>query len=158
MIVRHIRRPQSSPDGPWWLIRCDCGWKGQTPDMGRKSAEIDASLEQLYRGHLAADEARTYLLVDSRTPQSFQPLEVWLADAADPENAMTEELARQAFASQPTIEGVFVMPWGEPTVLVAERVEDGVHIGSYRMESGELAELPIGEVRTPDGRVFRLGQ
>jgi hypothetical protein len=151
--LRHIRRPSSQPDGPWSLIRCDCGWEGRTVGTGRTGPEIDASLEQVFRAHLPEAEARTYLLVDSRSPPDNASLEDLLAECG------TVEEARAAFAAQPQIVGTFVMPIGEPVVLLRERIDDDVHFGTYcAADDPAEAELPVGEVRTPDGKVFRLDQ
>lgn len=146
----------SRPVGPYRAIRCDCGWEGRTPALGRSERDIDGSLEQVFRDHLPAAEARTHLLVDSRTPDEWQSLDEWLAQAR--EEGWSEAQARAAFASQPPIYGTFVMPIGEPVVLVADRVEGGVHHGTYQTPDGQRGELPVGEVRTPEGRVFRLDE
>src|SRR5437899_2416439 len=108
--VRHIRRPQARQDGPWRRIRCDCGWDGQTLGGGRSEAEIETSLELIYRSHLPEGEELTYLLVDSRAPDD--------ADGGP-------------------IVGVFVMPIGEPVTLLASCEIDGVHHGSFRNAAGE---------------------
>jgi hypothetical protein len=124
--------------------------------MARKPAQIDAALEQLFREHLPEDERRTHLLVDSRQPDEFVSLEGMLGLVG--EEFETEEHARAAYAAQPTIIGTFVMPIGEPVILIADRFEDGTHHGTYRTHAGETGELPIGEIKTPEGRVFRLDE
>lgn len=157
--MRHLRRPSVNPDDEgWWPIHCDCGWHGRTPFMGRPRESIVASLEEVYRAHLPAGEERTHLLVDTREPEENRSLEEWLELSAGEEPELTEAQARAAHAAQSPVVGVFVMPIGEPVTLVADRFEDGVHNGSYRDASGVLHELPIGEVWTADGRVFRLEQ
>lgn len=157
-MIRHLRRHSVKPEDGWWLIRCDCGWEGRTPFMQRQRAAIAASLEVVYREHLPAGEERTHLLVDTREPEENLSLEEWLDLAADEESELTEAQARAAYAAQSPVIGTFVMPIGEPVMLVADRYEDGVHNGSYRDAAGVLHELPIGEVTTADGRVFRLGE
>jgi hypothetical protein len=159
MSIRHLRRLVSRPEGPCRLIRCECGWEGRTPDMGRTEAEVDASLERIYRDHLPVDEARTHLLVDSRENPDFQDLDWWLDQAPRLENGKPDRAwARAHYSAQPRIIGTFVMPIGEPVTLVADRLERGVHFGTYRNAEQELAELPIGEVMTTEGRVFRLDE
>lgn len=152
-LCKHIRRPASMPDGGWWIIRCDCSWEGRTPDMGRPATVIDASLEQIFRAHLPEGEAKTHLLVDARPNPDWQELDWWLG-----RSGLDEVAARAEFANQPAIIGTFVMPFGEPVLLLSERVDDDVHFGTYRTSDGDEAELPVGEVRTPEGRVFRLDQ
>jgi hypothetical protein len=134
------------------VIACDCGWEGHTAQMARKPLEIDEALEQLFRAHLPPDERQTYLLVDSRRPTSSSPLE-----------QMGEDSDRGAqspggLSAQPTIVGTFVMPEGARCCSPTGS-RTGCTTGRYRTRRGrETRELPIGEVRTPEGRVFRLDE
>lgn len=129
--MRHIRRPQTPVRGTLRL-GCDCGWHGaHVPRPGETAEQGADQLNAAYRRHLSANEARTYLLLDTRP----------------------------AGEDRDTIVGNFVMPIGDPILLEASREEDGVHYGSFRMGPAEpLEELPVGEVRTPDGKVFRLDE
>jgi hypothetical protein len=122
-----------------WTLRCDCGWEGHTAQheglRARGRDEVEEALDGAFLAHLGPNERQTYLLVDSRPPPPD-----WVA----PDD-------------RPTIVGVFVMPEAVPVMLKAHRVDDGVHHGTFVLDGVER-ELPIGEVRTPGGEVFRLDQ
>lgn len=151
--LRHIRR-RAAPLRGVHRIRCDCGWSGTEARPGLAPAQIEVSLQLQFRAHLPAHEARTYLLCDARRPADYRSLEQVLADleGTDPEQA------RREFEEQPGIVGNFVMPLGEPVLLLSTRERDGVFWGTYQLGDEEPAELPVGEVRTAEGKVFRLDQ
>jgi hypothetical protein len=101
----------------------------------RSGAEIEQDLERQFADHLPADERVLYLMIDQR--------QVPVED--DEGNEV--EIAR----------GNFLMPIGTPCLLTKWREAAGVRWGSYLVpETGEAGELPVGEIRTQDGRVFRL--
>lgn len=140
-LLEHYRRPQQQiDDGRWW-IECDCGWKGSTPcdTAGRVkvAAEIEPELEAQFTAHLPAAKRRSYLLIDQRSGE------------CEDEHGKLITLPR----------GNFLMPGGEPVTLVKWRTEDGVRLGLWLIpETGETGELPVGEVRTADNRVFKLDE
>lgn len=122
-----------------WRIRCDCGWeahisphRGNTPLGGPEVAE---ALEKAFVGHLPASERRTYLLVDQRDGH----------------------------------QGNWLMPEGQPCQLVSHFEADGIRFARFMAcdafenedgewllrPTGDTGILPVGEVRTFDGRVFR---
>ena len=95
--------------------------------------EVEAQLEAEFVAHIDPAERSRYLLVDQR------PV---------PTGAGDEVL--------PT--GNFIMPEGRAVMLTSWRKDDDeVAWGSYlELENGQTGELPVGEVRCADGRVFRL--
>jgi hypothetical protein len=139
-LCRHIRRVEqmARSDGTWGH-RCDCGWTGaiETVDpAGRKltKREIEDALERLFVTHLPFAERRAYLLLDTRP----------VPNPRDPNGGMMNA-------------GNFLMPEGVPVNLLCYEDRGGIYFGHYTVpeEPGEH-ELIIGEVRNPDGRVFRL--
>lgn len=156
-LCRHIRRPDPSPLRGNWLIACDCGWTGTVPDLGRSREQIGDALNRIFVDHLPKGESRTYLLVDTQEPRSNLTIgQITDAMAEAGEKLDAAEAARR-FEAQPKIIGTFVMPVGEPVVLLGERKAAGVHYGRFTVD-GREHELPIGEVRTADSRVFRLDE
>jgi hypothetical protein len=155
-MIRHLRRPDPNPDQGFRIIRCDCGWEERTPDMCRSAEALESSLEQLFRQHLPAAEARTHLLCDTREPESNRALEDIRAELVEQEQDPAR--AEAIFAAQPQIVGTFLMPIGIPVMLLGSELRDGVHVGRFSEDGGPEQELPIGEVVTPVGRVFRLDE
>lgn len=153
MMFKHIRRPDLSPTRGRWRIRCDCGWHGTAP-MARNGKpltgdQIQEALENAFQKHLPANHRSQYVLVDSRPAVSnaAAQLAAMGATAAD-----AEELAAEV-----GIGGVFVMPEGTPVDDFTHYETDGVRRAKFRV--GERrGDLPIGEIRHPDGRVFRLDE
>lgn len=149
-----------------WILRCDCGWEGRTPQLAdlrhRSRVETDEALNEAFLAHLRPDERRTYLLVDSRRPEDFMEVDEIIAAAACARGEqLTRAEAQRRYAEQPPIVGVFVMPESIPAMLVDTRESDDPryeHLGTYRIGNEPPAELPIGEVRTPEGRVFRVDE
>lgn len=141
--TRHIRRPQPGLDKGDWLIRCDCGWEGRTgPLAGAKvksGAEVEAELEAAFVGHLAANERELYVLIDNRMVEVPE----------DPEN--------DASPLVKVVRGTFVMPVGTPCKLTGASERDGVHWARFLLpDTGRTGELPVGEIRTDRGKVWRL--
>lgn len=142
-LLKHLRRPQAQITGGNWSISCDCGWTGSTSCMrGRsvkKGAEVEQELEQLFRAHLPPGERIKYVLVDTR--------QVEVPENPDDENSKLIMVPR----------GNFLMPLGTPCKLTRHFERDGVRYAVYLVEkTGEVGELPVGEVRTADNRVFKL--
>ena len=135
--LRHIRRGSQMARGGWWAIRCDCGWSDRVSAMAgprvKPGHEVEAQLEAAFVDHLPPAERALYLLVDQRLVPTGEGDEVL-----------------------PT--GNFIMPEGRAVMLTSwRRDEDDVAWGSYfELENGAVGELPVGEVRFADGRVFRL--
>jgi hypothetical protein len=149
-LCRHIRRHRLHPEGSAWILDCDCGWRGRIP-VAQRREDADSALEAQFVEHLKPEERQTYLLCDTRKPACWRSLAEIIADDHLPLDA-----AQQVFHAQPQIIGNFVMPEGLPVMLLASREEEGMHFGTFRIGTdGESRELPIGEVRTPEGRVFR---
>lgn len=123
-------------------MRCDCGWVARVPQFdGTRPLsrdEIEQRLERQFLAHIPAGELRTYLLLDTRPPQGCDDL-------------VNDD-------GTPIIVGNFAMPEGVPVQLLSTDQRDGVHYGRFKIAGEDEAELPIGEVRTPEGRVFRLDE
>lgn len=141
-LLKHIRRPSPSVEHGDWIIDCDCGWQGRvscTDGVKMKpGAQVEQELEKAFKDHLPVSERIAYILVDTRL------IEV---PASDDEDAELVSVPR----------GNFLMPLGVSVDLLKCRTEKGVRIGSYlNRATGETGELPIGEVRTADNRVFKL--
>lgn len=122
-----------------WQIECDCGWSGWANGMSggkpRTSDQISDELDRLFVAHLPAGERELYLLIDQR--------QVTVED----DDGEPQQVAR----------GNFVMPIGTPCLLTRWHEKDGVRWGHYLVpETGQAGELPVGEIRTADNRVFRL--
>jgi hypothetical protein len=152
----HIRRNHVQPQDGDWIMDCDCGWRGKaSAELPRDEASAD--LERQFIAHLRPEELRAYILCDVRRPEGWQTVADIIDAAARTERvALTVQEAQRRFHAQPQIVGNFVMPEALPVELVSSRYEDEVHFGTFRIDGGdELHELPIGEVRTPEGRVFR---
>lgn len=139
--TRHIRRWNPSPVRGRWQLKCDCGWCGEISafDGPRQipRGEADKQLEQMFLGHIPEARRQTYVLVDQRAMAAGDPVE------GEPDSPV----------------GNFIMPEGKPCRLVAWWESDGVYQGrvkGFDFEDPEL-ELPIGEIRTANGQVFRLG-
>lgn len=156
-MAKHLRRA-TVPVGDRFTLRCECGWEGHTHGLGRLPDEIDHALEVQFRRHLPNAERRTHLRCDTRKPDEYRTLEEISAQIEEEEGEPDPVKAARLFASQPQIIGTFVMPIGEPVLLLEARKEDGVHYGRFEDEHGRVRELPIGEVTTPEGRVFRLDE
>ena len=137
-LLKHYRRPRQHLEGGNWHVDCDCGWSGSTRcDVAgrvKTGAEASADLEAVFVKHLPATDRRSYLLIDQRQVEVPNEDEVLM-------------LPR----------GNFLMPIGEPCTLLKWREEAGVRLGMWLIETtGETGELPVGEIRTADNRVFKL--
>lgn len=152
----HIRRHRVRAEADCWILDCDCGWRGRTPLAGQPRADADEILERLFIGHLRPDERRAYILCDVRRPDSWRSLAEIMEEAEAQDSPISLQEAKRIFHAQSPIIGNFVMPEGTPVLLLHSRYEDEIHYGTYRVpDTDEIDELPIGEVRTPEGRVFR---
>lgn len=137
-ICEHIRKPHPFPVMSKWRIECSCGWRGEISrihamrDLSRTEAE--ERLNRLFIDHVPPAERQTYVLVDQRPSRI--------------EGANGVEL--------PT--GNMIMPEGLPCTLL-QWWEDGDEyhgrVQGFRFGDPVLV-LPIGEIRTADGRVFRM--
>lgn len=141
-ICKHIRRFNPQPAAGYWHMRCDCGWadkiaRVKPPSMRDMSqAEAYEELNKLFTAHLRSDEMQTYVLVDARV---FSPY--------DPETGEPEK-----------IYGNFIMPEAVGVRLIRNWEDRGVRWAEVQ-EWDPLkvpVTLPIGEIRTREGRVFRL--
>lgn len=164
-MIEHIRRPDPMPHNGQWIMGCDCGWVGHAAQMDglrpRGREEIEPELEQAFVDHVPAADRRSYLLVDSRKPKSWLPFEDILADERGVGGASFVDSRRRAkrrFEAQPTLVGTFLMPEGQPVQLLEWWEQDDVRIGRAELQNGLVLELPIGEVRTEDGKVYRLDE
>lgn len=126
-----------------WQMRCDCGWLGEVSasSAGRVKAgqEVEIELDALFVGHLKPDERRLYVLVDQRQK----------GHRVERGNGEVESIMAGV--------GNFLMPEGTPCLLTTWHEAEGVYFGHYLdPKTGDHGVLPIGEVRTADGRVLRL--
>lgn len=140
--LKHQRRPQQQIARGEWSVKCDCGWEGRTGCMEgarvKANAQVQQELETLYRAHLPAAEQRSYVLIDNRKQL--------IANPGDDGDQLIE-----------VVKGSFVMPIGDPVKLISHSQQGGVHFVVYLdPETGETGELPVGEIRTAHGRVFKI--
>lgn len=144
-LTRHLRRPHPSPVKGLWLLECDCGWRGHTPTAKPSGQAVpyrdaEKELNALFLEHIPVDQRQTYLLIDQRPSQT-------LRNPGD-EDAEPEYLAT----------GNYIMPEGKPCTLLGWWEDAGTYQGrakGFAFEDPVLL-LPIGEIRTAGGRVFRL--
>ncbi len=105
-------------------------------NIGQTSQEAYAQLNKLFLAHIPAAELQAYVLVDARVHTE-----------ADPETGEPEKLY-----------GIFIMPEAVACRVIRDWEDDGVRWAEVQ-EPGPTKppiSLPIGEVRTREGRVFRL--
>lgn len=120
-----------------WLLGCTCGWMGKAAP--RPGFDHEGDLNRQFVEHVPEAERRTYLLVDMRPSNvDARPAQ---GEFDDPEKLPI---------------GTFVMPAGEPVAFLSWHDDDGVYIGRFKPANGPEQELPVGEYRSPEGRVFRL--
>lgn len=114
----------------FWKIDCRCGWNGKISAMviGNRTG-ANTELMRQFRLHLPDADLSAYLLVDQR-PTAFD------------EN------------DNPIANGTFLMPEETPVDLIRHECDGGMYFGYIASGAGE-ARLPIGEIRTHDGRIFR---
>lgn len=167
MLRKHVRSPEPMVRGQFHHIECRCGWRGKVPAQrrGRRLGPDDLakSAETLWLSHVPPRERRVYLLLDTRPPKNFVPLEEikdQLRDAKlEAAEAINDQLldlqARAEFKEQRQIVGNFLMPEGSPVHLLKVIERDGRDWGRFRTKAdGPIEELPVGEIRTPDGKVW----
>lgn len=138
----HIRRPHPFPVQEHWRIDCDCGWSGKLcrfegpRELGR--AEAEKRLNQLFIDHVPADRRQLYILVDQRPSREIEE---------DAEGNLFEPAT-----------GNFIMPEGKPCTLLGWWEENGLYRGKVRGFDlkDPVLELPIGEIRTAEGKVYRV--
>jgi hypothetical protein len=152
VLCQHIRRWDTGPTLGRWCLTCDCGWTG-TAVEGKQLASVEDQLNSQFIAHLAPDERQTYLLVDSRRPRGFREVEQ-IMEQEGVERAEAERL----FRTQQQIVGTFVMPEGLPAMLLDWSEDSDMRRGRVRLDTGRVFHLPVGEVRTEDGRVFRCDE
>lgn len=165
-MIAHIRRWDPAPKHDRWHLRCDCGWEGHTaqheyvgPEVRpRSAAEVQEALEALFLAHLGHDEQRTYVLVDHRRPVGFKTVADIFAQAVVDREVINEAEGLRRYDAQPQMVGTFVMPSGEPAQLLRWFEDAGLRRGTVELADGRKLTLPIGEVRTQDGKVFRLDE
>lgn len=133
-LLKHYRRIDARPRGGQWKVKCDCGWIGAislaaaaSPDGKVKGRDIERLLDIAFKGHLPAHERRLYLLADQRV----------MGEDDD---------------GNPIFAGNFVMPEGTP-LLGGFRWYESEGMNYAMLPNGE--HLPIGEIRTAEGRVFK---
>lgn len=170
MLLKHIRHP---PDPMLHRgrrhIECTCGWLGKLPvvSRGRRLSpdEVVKQSETLWLSHVPPRERRTYLLLDTRHPPGFRDVDMIRDELRDqaiedglPVDEVRLRIAAQAeYNRQRPIVGNFLMPEGTPVqvVEVIDRLGD-LYMGRFKAaRDGTIEELPVGEIRTPDGRVWR---
>lgn len=140
--IDHLRKPHPFPVSDHWRLGCSCGWQGKVErcqgprQLGRDEAE--AKLNKQFIDHIPADRRQLYVLVDQRPSH---------LSAEDPEGNPIE---------LPT--GNFIMPEGVPCSVLSWRDEGGtyfVEVRGFGLRDRKI-ELPVGEIRTAEGRVFRM--
>ena len=142
-LIRHRRQPFPSSVRGQWKLACCCGWShevsGATP---RRQAEDE--LGRLFVEHVPLDERQAYLLVDRR-PSGRLVDQQWNKEFEEYEGG-TELPA-----------GNFIMPEGRPCTLLEWWESDGIYYGRAQgFGLGDpVVELPLGEIRLENGRVFR---
>jgi hypothetical protein len=132
-LTAHRRIPHPSPIRGGYVIKCTCGWSGRIePDDERIRNPVtrEAALNALFVEHVPEDKRRTYVLVDQRQ----------VPDPADPDSMLPV--------------GNFIMPEGVPCQFSAHWEDDGVRY--VQLEAPIAGTMPVGEVRTADGKVFIL--
>lgn len=158
-LVRHLRRPEPMPRGAFYHIECDCGWAGKVPVKDGLGQALTDAAEELWVAHVPPRERRVYLLLDTRAPDEFRSLPSIrdaLRDEGPRSGSVLEHEAKRRFERQLPIRGNFVMPEGTPIHLHSTDERDGMYYGTFSLErDGPQQELPVGEIRTPDGRVWR---
>lgn len=137
--TRHIRRVDQTPLRGRWRIACDCGWQGWVDQSiagrVRSGPQVSDELDRAFIDHLPQLERELYLLVDQRQVE------------VEDDEGQVQLVAR----------GNYIMPVGTPCLLTSWHETDGVRWGHYLVpETGQAGELPVGEIRTADNRVFRL--
>lgn len=168
MLRKHVRRPDPMPRGQFHHFGCDCGFEGKVPihSGGRllQGDNLTERAEAAWVAHVPPRERRVYLLLDTRPPEHFQPLDEikdhLRALAAVEGAALDDQLlavkAQVEFQAQRPIRGNYVMPEGlliDTMLAIEER--GGKDWGRFQVkENGPVEELPVGEIRLPDGRVF----
>ncbi len=162
-LVRHLRRPEAMPRGAFYHIECDCGWAGKV-ELRQGNLILDGqaltdAAEELWVSHVPPRERRVYLLLDTRAPDDFLSLPTIrheLQCASDRKGLALEAEAKRRFETQLPIRGNFLMPEGTPIFLHSTDERDGMYYGTFSLEQdGPTQELPVGEIRTPDGQVWR---
>lgn len=136
-LCKHIRRPYPQPMGELWLMRCDCGWSGSIVALGQSARVAYDELNRQFLAHIPPAELRAYVLVDVRVERE-----------ADPEAGIPERLY-----------GIFIMPEGVGCRVIRDWEDDGVRWAEVQ-EWDPLkppVSLPIGEIRTREGKVWRCG-
>lgn len=138
-LTRHLRRQGQRAVHGMWQIRCDCGWAGQVSAFEAhrvlSGPEIEQRLEKAFVDHLPADQRRLYIMVDQREESIGELPDGTLVSCAN---------------------GNWLMPEGVQCLLSSWFEADGIRYGSWLIPStGENGQLPIAEIRTKDGRVFR---
>lgn len=167
MLRKHVRVPEPMMRGRFHHIECHCGWRGKVPMQrrGRQLGQDDLrnSAETLWLSHVPPRERRVYLLLDTRPPSNFLPLEEIKdqmreskLEAAEAINDQLLDLqARAEFKAQRQIVGNFLMPEGSPVHLLEVIEKGGRDWGRFQTsQDGPVEELPVGEIRTPDGKVW----
>lgn len=136
----HIRRPIPGIVDNKIRMECDCGWSAALP----YPACTYEQLETLFIGHVPGDQRRAYVLVDQRLSDQAKPGTETLN--ADGEIESAEMLPR----------GNWIMPAQIPCLVMGWRQTDEWYIVTVRefAHDAPLIELPLGEVRTRDGKIF----
>jgi len=130
---KHRRIIYPMPSAMFWRMGCTCGWEEQiplelVPDL--TSAQVKVKLDDWYVRHIPSEERQVYVLVDQRI----------------------REFGDEDEDDRP--EGNWIMPEGIACKFDTHWESDGerfVHV----IEPRDCI-LPVGEVRTRDGRIFRL--
>ena len=132
--MAHRRVIYPTPRAGLWRIGCSCGWKHELGQIVSRSA-AERILDRAFVEHIPADRRRVYLLVDQRN-----------SDPTDDSDS-SDRLAM----------GNFIMPEGKPCNMLRWWQKGGLYYGRAQgFGLGDpVLELPIGEIRLEDGRVFR---
>lgn len=167
MLRKHVRMPDPMVRGHFHHFECKCGWRGKVPVVTKgRRLDVDQlrdAAERAWVEHIPPRERRVYLLLDTRPPPNFRDLDqikLELRDQARDEQLPIDEtrlaIAAQAeFNGQRKIMGNFLMPEGTPVHLVDVTERDDLYFGKFQSRlDGPIEELPIGEVREPNGRVW----
>jgi hypothetical protein len=144
--IPHIRRPAPMPIGSVWRIDCDCGWRGEvlrwkSRGVDKTREEAEAELNHKFVAHLPPAQRQTYVLVD----QTLAP---------DPRDGIADPRKAKNFLPR----GNWIMPEGKGCNILEWGEKGGVYSAKVRgyLPGDPVLELPVGEVRTADGKVYRL--
>lgn len=134
-VENHRRIVWPTPTGDIWKMGCCCGWETFVNLSAFIAPTVGTVLDFLsarFVEHIPEDQRRRHVKVDAR------PVDV----AVDGETSVTG------------IAGTWIMPEGVPCRFKSWWVDDDINY--VHVFEPVDAILPVSEVLTPDGKVFRI--